>query len=94
MNIHNPFQNIDQRLTNIESLLLELKHSNQPIKKEENLTVDEVAEFLKVSKQSVYSYIKKGTLKAKRVNRSFLISRADLEEATKDVKSLKYQRES
>lgn len=88
----NPFSKIDQRLCNIESLLLELKHSTTPQPKDVNLSVDEVAEFLKVSEQTVYTYIRKGIIPAEKVSRKFIISRAALDEVTKEVKSLKYQR--
>ena len=91
---NNPFELIDLRLANIESLLLDIKHKSSEEKKEENLSIDEVAKILLVSKQSVYSYIRKGTIKAKKVGRTFLINRIDLENATKEVKSLKYQRNS
>lgn len=87
----NPFFQIDQRLCNIESLLLELKHST-PQPKDVNLSVDEVAELLKVSEQTVYTYIRKGIIPAEKVARKYIISRAALDEATKEVKSLKYQR--
>lgn len=90
--MENPFYQIDQRLSNIESLLLGMKHNTTPETKDVNLSVDEVAEFLKVSNQTVYSYIRKGTLKATKVKRAYLISRAHLDDATKEVKSLKYQR--
>lgn len=87
----NPFFQIDQRLCNIESLLLELKHS-APQPKDVNLSVDEVAELLKVSEQTVYTYIRKGIIPAEKVRRKYIISRTALDEATKEVKSLKYQR--
>lgn len=89
----NPFEQFDSRLSNIESLLLEIKHKNESEQKEENLTVKEVAKVLLVSEQSVYSYIKRGLIEAKRVGRTFLIKRSDLDKATKEVKSLKYKRD-
>ena len=50
----NPFITIDSRLSNIESLLLELKHKSESEKKPSNHSVEEVSAILKVSKQSVY----------------------------------------
>jgi len=89
----NPFDTIDQRLLNIENLLLELK--NKPIKeqpKPENYTVKETAKLLKVSEQSIHSYIKKGLIPAQKLGRILLIKREAVENALVDVKSLRYKR--
>ena len=90
--MHNPFEAINERLSNIENLLLEIKHKPVEEEKSENLTVKETAEFLKVSEQSVHNYIKKGFLSAQKVGRILLIKREDLENALAEVKSLKYKR--
>ena len=90
--MNNPFETISKRLSNIESLLLELKHKPIEEEKSENLTVKETAEILKVSEQSVHNYIKKGFISAKKVGRILLIKRADLDNALTQVKSLKYKR--
>ena len=90
--MNNPFEAIAERLSNIESLLLELKHKPVEEEKSENLTVKETAEVLKVSEQSVHNYIKRGTLSAQKVGRILLIKRVDLEKALTEVKSLKYKR--
>ncbi|WP_159092059.1 helix-turn-helix domain-containing protein [Aquimarina sp. Aq107] len=88
----NPFKIISERLSNIESLLLDIKHKPVEERKPENLTVKETAELLKVSEQSVHNYIKRGTLSAQKVGRILLIKRADLDNALTEVKSLKYKR--
>ncbi len=90
--MNNPFETINQRLLNIETLLLEIKHKPIEEEKPENLTVKETAEFLKVSEQSVHNYIKKGFLPAQKVGRILLIKRTDVEDSLKEVKSLKYKR--
>lgn len=90
--MNNPFETINQRLSNIETLLLDIKHKPIEEEKSENLTVKEVAEVLKVSEQSVHSYIKKGHFPAQKIGRILLIKRADLDNALTDVKSLKYKR--
>ena len=92
MNTTNPFEAIDLRLSNIESLLQDIKLKSIEEKKEENLTIVDVAKILLVSKQSVYSYIRRGEIKAKRVGRTYIINRADLDNAIKEVKSFKYKR--
>ena len=88
----NPFETINERLSNIESLLLELKHKPEPEKKSENLTVKETAEVLKVSEQSVHNYIRRGFISAQKVGRILLIKRSDLDNALTEVKSIKYKR--
>tara|TARA_R110000850_G_scaffold245687_1_gene370557 strand:+ start:246 stop:521 length:276 start_codon:yes stop_codon:yes gene_type:complete len=90
--MNNPFDILNERLTNIESLLLEIKHKPIEEEKPENLTVKETAEVLKVSEQSVHNYIKKGFIPAQKVGRLLLIKRADLENSLTEVKSLKYKR--
>lgn len=88
----NPFETINQRLSNIESLLLNIKQSSIKEEATENLTVKETAEFLKVSEQSIHNYIKRGLFSAQKVGRILLIKKSDLEDALKEVKSLKYKR--
>ena len=88
----NPFETINLRLSNIETLLLDIKHKPIEEEKSENLTVKETAEVLKVSKQSIHNYIRKGFLPAQKLGRILLIKRIDLDNALKEVKSLKYKR--
>ena len=88
----NPFETINERLSNIENLLLEIKNKPVEEEKSENLTVKETAEVLKVSEQSVHNYIKRGFISAQKVGRILLINRADLDESLIEVKSLKYKR--
>jgi len=90
--MNNPFEILNERLANIESLLLDIKHKPVEEQKPENLTVKETAELLKVSEQSVHNYIKRGTLPAQKVGRILIIKREDLDNALKEVKSLKYKR--
>lgn len=90
--MNNPFEAIDQRLSNIENLLLDIKHKPVEEEKTENLTVKEASELLKVSEQSVHNYIKRGFLTAQKVGRILLIKRTDIEQSLKEVKSLKYKR--
>jgi excisionase family DNA binding protein len=88
----NPFETLNNRLANIESLLLEIKHLPKEEEKSENLTVKETAEVLKVSEQSVHNYIKKGFIPAQKLGRVLLIKRTDLDNALTEVKTLKYKR--
>ncbi|MFN8325745.1 helix-turn-helix domain-containing protein [Flavobacterium sp.] len=90
--MNNPFEIIEQRLSNIENLLLDIKHKPIEEEKAENLTVKEAAELLKVSEQSIHNYIKRGFLPAQKVGRILLIKRIDVEQSLQEVKSLKYKR--
>ena len=90
--MNNPFETINKRLSNIETLLLDIKHKPVEEEKSENLTVKQTAEILKVSEQSVHSYIKKGFISAQKVGRILLIKRTDLDNSLTEVKSLKYKR--
>ena len=86
----NPFETINLKLSNIEELLLELKIKPKEEEKSENITVKEATEILKVSSQSVISYIQKGFIPAQKVGRIYLIKRSDLDNSLKEVKSLTY----
>jgi len=88
----NPFETLNQRLANIESLLIDLKHKPKEEVKPKNYTVKEAAPILKVSEQSIHNYIKRGLLGAKKVGRFYLIPSSEIEAALQDVKSLKYKR--
>lgn len=88
----NPFEVFDSRLSNIESLLREIKEKTESEQKDENLSPEQVAKILLVSTQSVYKYIREGNLKAKRKGRGYLINRKDLDESLNEVKTLKYKR--
>lgn len=90
--MNNPFETINQRLSNIENLLLDIKHKPIEEAKPENLTVKESSELLKVSEQSIHNYIRKGFLPATKIGRFLLIKRVDIEGSLKEVKSLKYKR--
>ncbi|MDX2190512.1 MAG: helix-turn-helix domain-containing protein [Bacteroidota bacterium] len=64
--MNNPFELIEARLDNIETLLLDIKHqpksqSEQP-QSDELLTVQDTAKFLSLSVPTVYTLISKGEL--------------------------------
>ena len=78
----NPFEAIDARLSNIESLLLDLKHSAPKTEKQndpdELLTVQGAAEFLSLSVPTVYGRISKGELPVMKRSKRCYFSRKDL----------------
>lgn len=74
-----------QKLSEDVQLLIDKKLS-------ENITPEQAAEEQCCSIQTIYARIKDGTIKAKKSGRKLLIKRSDLENALKEVKSLKYKR--
>lgn len=60
--------------------------------KNEKLSIKEVADELGVAELTVHNYIKKGYLTAFKIGRRVFIKREALDEALKEVKSLKYKR--
>jgi excisionase family DNA binding protein len=93
MKINNPFQLIVDRLTRIENQLRQLCILSNKEPKDENISVKEIAKSLNVTEQTVWSYIKKGLIPAKKIQRYYVIKRLDFENSIKEVKSLKYRRD-
>jgi excisionase family DNA binding protein len=78
-----------ERLENIIDCKLEILAKTDV---NEKLSVKDVAEELGVAELTVHNYIKKGSLPALKIGRRVFIKRTDLNEALKEVKSLKYKR--
>jgi len=60
--------------------------------KNEKLSIQEVSDELGVTELTVHNYIKRGNLPAFKIGRRIFIKRVDLDEALREVKSLKYKR--
>lgn len=67
--MQNPFETIDKRLTNLEALMLDVKHSSNELKQSfepktpnEYLTRNELAEMLKCDLSTIHNWTKKGKL--------------------------------
>ena len=63
----NPFETIDARLSNIENLLLDLKHTpkeiqNNELKQSAFIGFDKACEFLDVAPRTLKGYIAAGTI--------------------------------
>lgn len=91
MQNYNPFESLEARLTNIETLLLDIKHKEEP-KQSKMLSVKEIAEFAGVSELSIRNYILEGKIQAKKIGRRILIDQKQFEDGLHVVKSLKYKR--
>jgi excisionase family DNA binding protein len=80
--MNNPFEVIEARLNNIETLLLDLKHlpkeqGEQP-ETDELLTVQDTAKFLSLSVPTVYSLISKGELPVMKRSKRCYFSKVEL----------------
>ena len=67
----NPFEIIDARLSNIENLLIDLKHSKNEYHPESDqlLTIKEAADFLHLSVPTIYGYVSRNEIPfSKRLN--------------------------
>lgn len=72
---------IDQKLSVLTS-----------VDENELLSIQKTAEELDVADLTIHNYLKKGLLKGTRIGRRIFIKRSDLNNALKEVKSLKYKR--
>jgi excisionase family DNA binding protein len=80
--MNNPFEVIEARLNNIETLLLDLKHrpkeqGEQP-KADELLTVQDTAKFLSLSVPTIYGLISKGELPVMKRSKRCYFSKLEL----------------
>lgn len=79
--MYNPFESIETRLSNIESLLQDLKqspHVQQASETDELLTVQDTAKFLSLSVPTVYGLISKGELPVMKRSKRCYFSKVEL----------------
>lgn len=88
----NPFEVLEKRLSNIESLLLDIKHKEEPTQEPKLYSVAELAIYAGVSELSIRNWITEGKIEAKRIGRRILIDQRQFEAGLHTVKSLKYKR--
>lgn len=85
--MNNPFEVIEARLSNIENLILDLKH--KPRQAESNsqpeslLTIQDAAKLLFLSVPTVYSKVSKGELPVMKRGKRLYFSRTELLEYLK-----------
>jgi excisionase family DNA binding protein len=95
--MNNPFVEINTRLQNIESMLLDWKFKEptpEPTAESlpQYLTRGEVAKLLRISLKTLDEYSKRGFLKRYTVGNSIRYKSSEVLKAFEVVKSLKYQR--
>lgn len=86
--MNNPFETIEARLSNIENLLLDIKHPTkdpEPLQDriEEPISQNEAARFLGKSRQTLTAWRKKGIIKAHRLSGRIYFLKSELLEAMK-----------
>lgn len=80
--MNNPFESIEARLNNIESLLLDIKHNkkeptpNTP--EDELLTVPQAAEFLQLTVATIYSKVSRQELPVMKRGKRLYFSKKEL----------------
>ena len=85
--MNNPFEAIDNRLSKIENLILDLKQTFKPIEKsnqsEELLTISETAKFLSLTVATIYSKVSRKELPYMKRGKRLYFSRQELIEYLK-----------
>ncbi|TND07944.1 MAG: DNA binding domain-containing protein [Bacteroidetes bacterium] len=80
--MNNPFENIDARLSNIENLLLDLKHkapqSTKNSENEELMTVQDAAAFLKLSVPTIYGLTQRAEIPVCKRGKRLYFSKQEL----------------
>jgi len=83
----NPFEVIETRLSNIETLLLDLKYQPKEVEPtdqpEQLLTIQEAAQFLSLTVPTLYSKVSKGELPVMKRSKRLYFSRTELMEYLK-----------
>lgn len=83
--MNNPFELINSRLSNIESLLIEIKHGpdNEPRptdQPEQLLTIQEAAKFLSLSVPTMYSKVSRSEIPSRKAGKRLYFLRSELME--------------
>lgn len=90
--MENPFKNIDERLSNIENLLLDIKHSpkesKEPTPKDEWLDLNELVAYdpEKRSKDTFYGYVHKGLIPYYKKKKKLTFLKSEIDEWLKSGK--------
>jgi excisionase family DNA binding protein len=87
----NPFQVIEQKLSNIETLLLDIKHQSATVETDhpdQLLTIQQAAEFLRLSVPTLYSKCSKSEIPYMKRSKRLYFSREQLTEYIKSGRKL------
>lgn len=90
--MNNPFETLDKRLSNIEDILLDIKHKSKEDYSNKRYSIKEASEILCVIPLTIRNHIKNGNIKAEKFGRKYYILHSELYNSLAEVKSLKYKR--
>jgi hypothetical protein len=95
--MNNPFETIDARLSNIENLLLDLKHSNKENQPEADqlLTIRQAGELIKLTVPTLYGYVSRNEIPFSKKGKRLYFSKQQLIGCGKPLvkkQMLKYQK--
>lgn len=88
----NPFETIEQKLTDLEGLILSLKDNKLEPKKVTYLTRQQAAELLHITLPTLHEYTKAGVIQGSRIGTRVLYSEQAIQDAVKAIPVLKYKR--
>lgn len=76
----------------IKSIFEEVIEEQSEQSKPKFASVQELSKLLNISEMTVYNYIKKGIIPARKIGRQYRLDVSEIEEYLKEYKSLKYKR--
>ena len=84
--MNNPFAEIEVRLSNIENLILDLKHQPKQVstdQTEQLLTIQQASEFLNLSVPTLYGYVHRSAIPVMKKSKRLYFSKQELIEWVK-----------
>jgi excisionase family DNA binding protein len=93
--MENPFLVLNSRLTNIETMLLDMKHGHPPTQPEKPpfyITRAEAAAKLRITLSTLDKYAKQGIIQSYRIGGRIRFKSNEIEKAFEAVKNQKYRR--
>lgn len=88
----NPFESLEQKLTDLEGLILSLKDNKPEPKKAIYLTRQQAAELLHITLPTLHEYTKSGVILGSRIGTRVLYSEQAIQDAVKAIPVLKFKR--
>ena len=79
--MNNPFAEIEVRLSNIENLILDLKHQPKQVSTEQTeqlLTIQQASEFLNLSVPTLYGYVHRSEIPVMKKSKRLYFSKKEL----------------
>lgn len=83
--MNNPFESIEQKLIEIERLILSLKNENPTPTRSSYLTRQQAAKLLHLTLPTLHKYSCMGLIPAKRIGTRVVYNEADLQNALQNI---------